>query len=107
MTTTTLSDQQMACDLEGHSDSEETEGQLQGRAPTRKGKGDQKRETRQDGQKELRVARSGVPGRAVTCARRNLEKTNIMALGAKGRAGMRDSGTEAGTERVTCSHQYH
>lgn len=61
------------------------EGQLQGREPTRQGKGDQKREPRQDRQQELRVARSGVPGRAVTCARRNLEKTNIMALGAKGR----------------------
>lgn len=83
------------------------EGQLQGREPTRQGKGDQKREPRQDRQQELRVARSGVPGRAVTCARRNLEKTNIMALGAKGRAGMRDSGTEAGTERVTYTHRYH
>lgn len=79
---------------------EEIEGQLQGREPTRKGKGDQKRGTRQDGQQELRVARSGLPGR-------DLEKTNIMALGAKGRAGMRDSGTEAGTERVTCTHRYH
>lgn len=68
---------------------EVTEGQLQGREPTRQGKGDQKRETRQDRQQELRVARSGVSGRPVTCAIRNLEKTNIMALGAKGRAGMR------------------
>ena len=31
---------------------EVTEGQLQGREPTRQGKGDQKRETRQDRQQE-------------------------------------------------------
>lgn len=42
-----------------------------------------------------------MPGRVVTCARRNLEKTSIMALEAKGRAGMGGSGTEAGTGTVT------
>lgn len=45
------------------------------------------------------MARSGLPGR-------DLEKTNIMALGAKGRAGMRETvGQKAvSTERVTCTH---
>lgn len=62
---------------------EVTEGQLQGGEPTRQGKGDWKPEMRQDGQPELRVPRSGMPGRVVTCARRNL-KTNIMASWRKG-----------------------
>ena len=56
---------------------------------------------RGDRQQAFRVTRSGMPGRVVTCARRNLEKTSIMALEAKGRAGMGGSGTEAGTGTVT------
>lgn len=43
----------------------------------------------EDGQWELKVTGDGIPGRAVACTKRNLGRTNIVALGAKGRAGPR------------------
>lgn len=44
-------------------------------------------ERREDGQWELRVTRGGMPGKVVACATKDLSKTNMVALGAKGRAG--------------------
>lgn len=48
---------------------------------------EQKPEMREEGQWELTVARGRMSGRVVACARRGLERTNMVALGAKRRAG--------------------
>lgn len=44
-------------------------------------------EMREEGQWELTVTRGRMSGRVVACARRGLERTNMVALGAKRRAG--------------------
>lgn len=42
---------------------------------------------REEGQWELKVTRGRMSGRVVVCARMGLKRTNMVALGTKGRAG--------------------
>lgn len=90
----------MACDLEGHSDTRRLKASYRVESPRGRGRVTRSEDEagRTAGAEVARewAARKG-PG----------EDKYSWPLGAKGRAGMRDSGTEAGTERVTCTHRYH